>query len=128
LKRRLTRLSTGRVIFMCTAFFVVYFLATFTMNLIQSQQLDDEETRLAAEIAEMQSRYDRLQKLELYLNSDAYIESVAASSWASSKKAKSPTSLSPRSPPPPRRPAKSPPSGGRPWHASRVNQDSSPRQ
>lgn len=62
---------------MCTAFFVVYFLATFTMNLIQSQQLDDEETRLAAEIAEMQSRYDRLQKLELYLNSDAYIESVA---------------------------------------------------
>ncbi len=62
---------------MCTAFFVVYFLATFTMNLIQSQQLDDEEARLSAEIEDLSSRHERLQKLEQYLNSDAYIESVA---------------------------------------------------
>jgi cell division protein FtsB len=62
---------------MCTALIVVYFLATFTMNVIQGQQLDGEEARLLAEINELNARYERLQELEEYLNSDAYIESVA---------------------------------------------------
>jgi cell division protein FtsL len=62
---------------MCTALIVVYFLATFAMNVIQSRQLDAEEARLMAEIDELSARYERLQKLEEYLNSDAYIESVA---------------------------------------------------
>jgi cell division protein FtsB len=47
------------------------------MNLIQSQQLNDEEARLLAEIEDLSSRYERLQKLEVYLNSDAYIEAIA---------------------------------------------------
>jgi cell division protein FtsB len=77
LKKNLTRLSTGRMIFMGTAVIVIYFLGTFTMNLIQTQQLDDEETRLIAEIQDLQARYERLQELEEYLNSDAYVETVA---------------------------------------------------
>ncbi|MEO6197085.1 MAG: septum formation initiator family protein [Dehalococcoidia bacterium] len=77
MKKRLTRISTGRVIFMCTALIVIYFLGTFAMNLIQSQQLNDEEARLLAEIEDLSSRYERLQKLEVYLNSDAYIEAIA---------------------------------------------------
>ena len=62
---------------MCTALIVIYFLAMFAMNLIQSQQLNDEEARLLAEIEDLNSRYERLQKLEVYLNSDAYIEAIA---------------------------------------------------
>lgn len=62
---------------MCTALIVVYFLATFTMNVIQTRQLDGEETRLMAEIDELSARHERLKELEEYLNSDAYIESVA---------------------------------------------------
>jgi cell division protein FtsL len=77
LKKRLTHVSAARVIFMCTALIVVYFLATFIMNTVQSKQLDEQEARLESEIALLQSRYEQLEKLEEYLASDTYIESVA---------------------------------------------------
>jgi len=75
--RGLTRLSAGRVVFACTALIVVYFLAMFALNVVRSRQLGDQESRLQADIDELQSRYERLQALEQYLNSDEYVESVA---------------------------------------------------
>ncbi len=75
--RRLTRVSAGRIVFACTVLFVTYFLAMFALNIVRSQQLGDQESRLQADIDELQSRYERLQALEQYLSSDEYVESVA---------------------------------------------------
>jgi cell division protein FtsL len=59
------------------AVMVVYFLASGAFNLVRSQQLNSQESRLQTEIDDLQSRYERLQALEQYLNSDEYIEEVA---------------------------------------------------
>jgi cell division protein FtsL len=75
--RGLTKLSAGRVIFACTAVVVVYFLAMFAVNVVQSRHVIDQEERLEADIAELQARYERLQSIQHYLASDQYIEAVA---------------------------------------------------
>ncbi len=73
----LPKLSTARVVLAVTALVVVYFLVTAGINAYRSHQLQGEEGRLGAEIQEMQDRYDRLQALRGYLNSDEFIEQVA---------------------------------------------------
>jgi cell division protein DivIC len=76
-RRRFSHFSVGQVIFAVTAVIVVYFLATFTVNFIRNQQLNEQESRLHDQVAEYQERYDRLKALEEYLGSDEYIETVA---------------------------------------------------
>jgi cell division protein FtsB len=56
---------------------VLYFLASGAFNLVRSQQLNDQESRLQAEIDDLHERHERLNALEQYLNSDEYIEIVA---------------------------------------------------
>jgi cell division protein DivIC len=75
--KRFPRISTARVIALGTAVIAVYFLTTGAVNAIQGRQLSQQEDRLQQDIADLQSRYDRLQALKDYLNSDEYIESVA---------------------------------------------------
>jgi cell division protein FtsB len=73
----LPRLTPARIIFSFTALVVVYFLFAFAFNAIRGHQLSAQEDRLQAEIADLQSRHDRLVALEQYLKSDEYIEEVA---------------------------------------------------
>ncbi len=74
---QLPRLSTGRIIFLLTAVVVVYFLAAGLFNAIHSHQLRQERARLEADIQGMEERYQRLEALKEYMNSDEYLESVA---------------------------------------------------
>ncbi len=60
-----------------TAVVVIYFLVTGAVNAVRSHQLRQEEGRVRAEIEQMQARYQRLEALRDYLNSDEYIEAVA---------------------------------------------------
>ena len=60
-----------------TALAVVYFLITGGFNAVRSHQLAQEEDRLQHEIAGLQHRYERLEALREYLNSDEYLEYVA---------------------------------------------------
>ena len=55
----------------------VYFLVTGGVNAIRAHQLRQQEDRLQADVQDLQTRYDRLQALRDYLNSDEYVESVA---------------------------------------------------
>ncbi|HSP55008.1 MAG TPA: septum formation initiator family protein, partial [Dehalococcoidia bacterium] len=50
---------------------------TGAANGIRGHQLRQQESRLHQDIGDLQQRYDRLQALKDYLNSDEYIESVA---------------------------------------------------
>lgn len=50
---------------------------TGAVNAIRAHQLRQQEDRLREDIQDLQSRYNRLQALEDYLNSDEYVESVA---------------------------------------------------
>ncbi len=59
------------------ALIAVYFLMTGAVNAIRAHQLRQHEHRLQQDIQDLQSRYDRLQALKDYLNSDEYVESVA---------------------------------------------------
>ncbi len=56
---------------------VVYFLVSGAFNAIHSEQLKQQEGRLRQDVEQTQTRYQRLQALKEYLNSDEYIESVA---------------------------------------------------
>lgn len=56
---------------------VAYFLAAGALNAIRAHHLKQQEADLRAEIQQMQSRYQRLDALKSYLNSDEYIETVA---------------------------------------------------
>jgi cell division protein FtsL len=76
-RKRLPGISAGRVILFAAGCMVIYFLATGAANLVRSEQLNDQETRLQAEIDDLESRYNRLTALEQYLNSDEYIEAIA---------------------------------------------------
>ena len=60
-----------------TAVIVGYFLVTGTTTALQSRQLSEREDRLQAEISDVQQRYQRLDALRQYLDSDEYIEAVA---------------------------------------------------
>lgn len=56
---------------------VVYFLATAGFNFMRMEQLRRQEDQVQAEIRTLQQRYQRLEALKAYLNSDEYIEAVA---------------------------------------------------
>lgn len=75
--KRLPRISTTRIIILVAALFVVYFVVSGALNAVRSHQLGQEETRLQADIDDLNSRYGRLTALKDYLNSDEYIEAVA---------------------------------------------------
>ena len=70
-------LSSARIIFGITALIVVYFLFNFAGSRFRAEQVNSQRSQLQEEIASMQSRYDRLQTLEQYLQSDEYVEKVA---------------------------------------------------
>jgi len=75
--KRFPRISTARLILVGTALIAVYFLVTGAVSAIRAHQLRQQESRLEADIQDLQTRYERLQALKDYLNSDEYIESVA---------------------------------------------------
>ena len=60
-----------------TALVVIYFLVAGSLNAIRSQQLRQQQARLEADIQQFQQRFQRLEALREYLNSDEYIESSA---------------------------------------------------
>jgi cell division protein FtsB len=60
-----------------TALIAGYFLVTGATTALQSRQLSEREDRLQAEISGLQQRYDRLEALRQYLDSNEYIEAVA---------------------------------------------------
>lgn len=56
---------------------VVYFLIAGAVNTVRSHQLHQQEDQLRSDIQQLELRYQRLQALKEYLNSDEYIEAVA---------------------------------------------------
>lgn len=60
-----------------TAVIVGYFLVTGATTALRSRKLTEREDRFRVEIAGLQQRYDRLEALREYLDSDEYIEAVA---------------------------------------------------
>ena len=62
---------------MLTAVIVGYFLVTGATTALRSRKLSEREDRFRVEIAGLQQRYDRLEALREYLDSDEYIEAVA---------------------------------------------------
>lgn len=77
MSKQLNGLPTGKVILLVTALAVAYFLITAVLGGVRSYQLHQREDRLRAEIQELQTRYERLEALKGYLNSDEYIEASA---------------------------------------------------
>jgi cell division protein FtsB len=65
------------LVLLVTALAVAYFLVTAALGGVRSYQLHQREDRLRAEIQELQARYERLEALRDYLNSDEYIEAAA---------------------------------------------------
>jgi cell division protein FtsB len=70
-------MSPGKIIVLVTSLVVVYFLVTGALGGVRSYQLHQREGRLHSEIEELQVRYERLDALREYLNSDEYIEAAA---------------------------------------------------
>ena len=60
-----------------TAVIAGYFLVTGATSALQSRQLSEREDRLQAEISDVQERYERLEALRQYLDSNEYTEAVA---------------------------------------------------
>ena len=75
--KRVTHLSSAKIVFGITALIVVYFLFIFAGSRFRAEQVNSQRSQLQEEIAGMQSRYDQLQTLEEYLQSDEYVEKVA---------------------------------------------------
>lgn len=75
--KRFPKISTPRLIVTGAALIAVYFLMTGAVGAIRAHQLRQQEDRLQQDIKDLQGRYDRLQALKDYLNSDEYVESVA---------------------------------------------------
>lgn len=75
--RRLPRISATRFILIVAAMAVVYFLIAGAVNTVRSHQLHQQEDQLRSDIQQLELRYQRLQALKEYLNSDEYIEAVA---------------------------------------------------
>lgn len=77
MSKRFPKVSTVRLIIAGTAVIAVYFLVAGGVNAIRAHQLRQQESRVQADIEDLQARYTRLQALKDYLNSDEYVESVA---------------------------------------------------
>ena len=77
MSKRIPKLSSARIVLALTAVIVGYFLVTGTTTALQSRQLSEREDRLQAEISDAQQRYQRLDALRQYLDSNEYIEAVA---------------------------------------------------
>jgi cell division protein FtsB len=75
--KRLPKISSARIVLALTAIIAGYFLVTGATTALQSRQLSEREDRLQAEIAGLQQRYERLEALREYLDSNEYIEAVA---------------------------------------------------
>lgn len=71
------RISAARIVLAVTALVVVYFLVAGSFNAIRSHQLRQQQARLEADIQGLEERFQRLEALREYLNSDEYIEAVA---------------------------------------------------
>jgi cell division protein FtsB len=70
-------MSSGRLVLLVTSLVVTYFLITGALGVVRSYQLHQREERLRHQISELQLRYERLEALREYLNSDEYIEAAA---------------------------------------------------
>lgn len=75
--KRFPKITGTRILLGVTALIVGYFLVTGATTALRSSRLSDREDRLGAEIAGLQQRYERLETLREYLQSDEYIEAVA---------------------------------------------------
>jgi cell division protein DivIC len=75
--RSLVHLSPAKIVFAITALIVVYFLFIFMGSRLRAGQVNGQRSQLQQEINSMQSRYDQLQSVEQYLQSDAYVEKTA---------------------------------------------------
>jgi cell division protein DivIC len=75
--KSVAHLSSAKIIFGITALIVVYFLVIFAGSRFRAEQADNQRSQLQAEIDSMQERYERLQALEQYLQSDEYVEKIA---------------------------------------------------
>lgn len=74
---RLPNLTPTRLILAGAAIALVYFLVTGALTTVRSQQLNQQEAGLQKQIVVLQERYNSLQSIRDYLNSDEYIEKVA---------------------------------------------------
>jgi cell division protein FtsL len=70
-------LTSAKIIFGVTALIVVYFLVIFAGSRFRAEQADNQRSQLQHDIADMKARYERLQSLEQYLQSDEYVEKAA---------------------------------------------------
>jgi len=70
-------LSAGKLVVIVTVLAITYFLVTAGLGAVRSYQLHQREDRLRTEIQELQLRYQRLDALKDYLNSDEFIEAAA---------------------------------------------------
>lgn len=77
MSKHLTTFSATKLIILITAAVIIYFLVTAGLGTVRSYQLHQREGRVRTELQDLQARYDRLQALKDYLNSDEYIEAAA---------------------------------------------------
>ena len=75
--KKLTKLSSTRIVLLVTAVIVGYFLVTGATTALRSHNLGDRQDNLRADIGALEERYGRLEALREYLGSDEYIEAVA---------------------------------------------------
>jgi cell division protein DivIC len=77
MSKQLPGSPVSRIVVIVAALAITYFLITAALGAVRSYQLQQREDRLRTEIAELQARYERLDALKAYLNSDEFIESAA---------------------------------------------------
>lgn len=75
--KRFPKITGTRIVLGVTAIIIGYFLVTGATTALRASRLGEREDRLEAEIAGLQQRYQRLEDLHQYLESDEYIEAVA---------------------------------------------------
>lgn len=69
--------SIPAVVLGVTVLVVAYFVVGGAFNAIRSHQLRQQEGQLRREIGDLQERYEELNALREYLDSDEYVEAVA---------------------------------------------------
>ena len=77
MSKHLTTFSSTKLIILISAAVIVYFLVVAGLGAVRSYQLHQREGSLRSELQELHGRYDRLQALKDYLNSDEFIESAS---------------------------------------------------
>jgi len=77
MSKQLPGSPASRIVLLVTALAITYFLITAALGAVRAYQLEQREDRLRTEIAELQARYERLDALKGYLNSDEFIEAAA---------------------------------------------------